>query len=307
MAPGAPAPQPSSAPVDRTNLAISAVVLAALALPTLLTFKTATFRDAGVGAFVSLFFGILSLFGANARFLLIRSKPRALALSALAAGLGATAILVAAIAAHSMHGESELVRGSDVVYEPGMREYLAGAAQSRGRTIALFGLVGIPGFLIGTLNLALVLGARRIAETEARRKLQPFEPTRPVWFAISAASAVFLIGFVLDVWAVFRPVDDRPNPRAEKLQAILDAADGGRWHEACEQLDVVLARGYVPEPLLDEKLPARVELAHRCIGRSIDDLPSGKACETAADKLLMTDTVRVARAKDRVRKACKGR
>jgi hypothetical protein len=157
------------------------------------------------------------------------------------------------------------------------------------------------------LSLVLVLGSRRIAESAAKLKGEKSEPVGPVWVAIAACSGALVIGFVLDVWAALRKVEDAPNPREARLVAVRDAVDAGRWRAGCEELEVVLERDYVPRRMLEEKLPDHVELAHRCISHAIDDLPGGKSCDAAADALLESDIVRVANAKERVRSACKGR
>lgn len=294
--------------LDREQLMALGVAVLAFLFPLYFALTSHGFRDAGIGAFAGLFFGLLALFGANLRLYLSRKDPHSLGLAAAATAFGAAGILVAGIFAHRLHADAALIAASNEAHEYGMREHLVGEAQHSGRVAALIGLISVPGFLIGALNLALILGARRIAITGARLKGKTVEMSEvPVWVALGGASALFLGGLVTDVWAVFRSVDRRPNPREEKLEEIRDAVDRGDLKVACEGLEKALVPDYVPKHLLDEKLPARVEIAHRCIARDVDDLPMGKACGPAADKLLDKEIGKVPGAKDRIKNACKGR
>jgi hypothetical protein len=219
--------KPPKARVRRAQVVGAVLGFVSLAIPTWLALRSTTFREAGVGAFVAVFLAIVSLLAANVRLLLSRKQPRALGLAALAAGAGAAGLLIAALFAHAMHADAVLTRESDIVLEPGMKEHLIGEAQANGRAVALFGLLALPGFLIGMLDLALALGERRIAQSAAKLKGHESEPVFPAWLAIAGSSAAFLLGFVLDVWAVFKSVDEAPNPRAGKLAEIEEAAQRG--------------------------------------------------------------------------------
>src|SRR5688572_28184149 len=114
--------------LGKRELWAAGLVLVCIAIPIYLALKSHGFREAGVGAFVATCFGLLAFVGAIVRLLFARATPRALALAAVAAGLGSAGLLIAAISAHSMHSDADLVRHSDVVLEPGMREYLVGEA-----------------------------------------------------------------------------------------------------------------------------------------------------------------------------------
>ncbi|MBL8741913.1 MAG: hypothetical protein JNK04_12485 [Myxococcales bacterium] len=88
---------------------------------------------------------------------------------------------------------------------------------------------------------------------------------------------------------------------------VADDFKSGNLKSACLELEAVLAPDFVPRELLDRELPGRVELAHRCVTLHIDDLPLGKACDAAAEKLLTSETVKLAKAQERVKSACKAR
>ncbi len=282
------------------------VAVFCLGVPTYLAIVSPSFRDAGLGAFLSTFFGLLSLLTSNLRFLEARKAPRALRLAAIGAAAGALSIFLGAWLGLSLHRDADLTLSSDVVLEPGMREYIAGEAEHAGRVSALLGLLGIPGFLIGALALAMVLGARRIAESQARLAKQPVaDPIAPVWVALAGSAILFLFGFLLDVYTVFLSVNRRDNPREAVLLDIRRAAERDDLAHVCDDLERALARDYVPRHVLEEKLPNRHELAERCIVRKIDELPLGKSCSAEATKLVDSELARETDAKDRILKACK--
>lgn len=292
--------------LDKTRVVGVAVFLGTLALPLYLALASQGFRDAGVGAFIGLWFGLAAIATANLRLYLSKAHPTDLGLAALAAGLGACSIVIASVFARWMHADATNVKESNEVLEAGMREYLVGEAQASGRAAALFGLVGIPGFVLGALNLALVLGNRRIAESAARIKKQKSPPVAPVWVALMGSSLLFLYGFFTDVYAIFLSVDRVPNPREKLVEQLAQRLDKGELVQGCEDLERTLSPTYVSESILDEKLPKRVEYAKKCAAMQIEDLPIGSACKKASEKLLNSETVRVAGMKDDVRKACKG-
>lgn len=291
---------------DKFKAGAVGVFLGTLALPLYLALASQGFRDAGVGAFIGLWFGLAAIATANLRLYLSKAHPTKVGLAALAAGLGACAILVASIFARWMHADATNVKESNEVLEAGMREYLIGEAQASGRAVALFGLVGIPGFILGALNLALVLGNRRIAESAARLKKQKGPSSVPVWVALVGSSFVFLYGFFTDVYAVFLSVNRVPNPREKLVEELAQRLDKGELVKGCEELERTLSPTYVSESILDAKLPKRVTYAKKCVELQIDDLPIGSACKKASEKLLATETVRIADMKAEVRKACKG-
>lgn len=291
---------------DRSRAVAAGVVLGTLALPLYLALASQGFRDAGVGAFIGLWFGLAAIATANLRLYLSKAHPTNVGLAALATGLGAGSILVASIFARWMHADATNVKESNEVLEAGMREYLIGEAQASGRAVALFGLVGIPGFILGALNLALVLGNRRIAESAARIKKQKGPSALPVWVSLVGSSIVFLYGFFTDVYAIFLSVDRVPNPREKLVEDLAQRLDKGELVKGCEDLERTLSPTYISESVLDEKLPRRAEYAKKCVELQIGDLPIGSACKKASEKLLATETVRIAGMKAEVRKACKG-
>jgi hypothetical protein len=128
-----------------------------------------------------------------------------------------------------------------------------------------------------------------------------------VWVALSVSAFTLVIGFVTSVWAAVLTVEDSKNPREARVVAVADDFKSGNLKAACPELEALLAPDFVSRELLDRELPGRAELAHRCITLHIDDLPLGKACDAAADKLLASETVKLAKAQERVRQACKTR
>jgi hypothetical protein len=282
------------------------LVVAALALPIYLAVVSPTVRAAGVGGFVGLFFGVLSAMVGLVRLVLTKRSPRALGLAALGASLGGAALLVAGLLAEAMRASAETLVAGDVAHEPGMREYLLAEASSGARTAALLGLVGIPGFIGGLLLLATVLGARRVAASDPKLKLDKPEPSSRAWLAIVGAVALFLGGVVADIRAIAEPVTHAEHPHAAKLVAIADAQKKGDMAAACDGLEAALVPDYAPPALLDDKLPGRLELAHRCVGFRIDGLPK-EGCDAAAKTLAATETVKFAKAEERVAAACAGR
>ncbi len=278
-----------------------AIVFGVAALPSVYWLITSTaFRATAFGGFVGLWLALSSIWLVVVRFGLDRERPRDMTLPALAAGCGALALAFGGIMAHYLRGEADAIAASNEVHEPGMREFLIAEAHGNGRLCALIALVGLPGALLGGLALALVLGARRVAKDAPEREA-------PVWVALSASALVLVVGFVTSVWAAVLPVEDSKNPREARVHEVARDFSSGNLKAACPELEAVLAPDFVPRELLDRELPARVELSHRCITLHIDDLPLGKACDAAADKLLTSETVKLAKAQERVKQACKAR
>ncbi len=310
-----PPARPASLPPDgdelpwwkRPRARVVALVVGAFLPAFYLLLTSASFRATGLGGFLGVALSTLSLLSLAARFALQRDRPRALGLSALAALAGGLALTVAGVLAHSLRAEADSISASNMVHEPGMREFLIAEAHGNGRSCALFGLLGLPGALLGGLSLALVLGARRALAGRPEAKDAPDANEVPVWLALAGTAAFTVVGFVASVWAAVLTVEEVKNPREARLTAIADAASRGDLKNACDELEVVLAPAFVDKDLLEQKLPGRVELSHRCITLRIDQLPLGRACDAASDKLRDSETVKLAKAEERVKQACKGR
>ena len=278
-----------------------AIVFGVAALPSIYWLLTSTsFRATAFGGFFGLWLALASIWLSVVRFGLDRERPRDMTLPALAAGSGALALAFGGVMAHYLRGEADAIASSNEVHEHGMREFLIAEAHGNGRFCALIALIGLPGALLGGLSLALVLGARRVAKDAPEREA-------PVWIALSLSAFTLLIGFVTSVWAAVLPVEEVKNPREARVVEVADDFKSGNLKAACPELEAVLAPDFVPRELLDRELPGRVELAHRCVTLHIDDLPLGKACDAAAEKLLTSETVKLAKAQDRVKSACKTR
>lgn len=302
----APKAAPSKKPTwSIVHFGAVALVGLALVLPIYLVIESEPVRAAGPGGFVALFFAVLALLLALVRVLTMRKHPRALGLAALAAGFGAAALLFAALGAELARSSAEAIASSDVAHEPGMREYLIAEADGGARTAALLGLAGIPGFAGGLLLLAYVLGARRLGETDPKTKGDGLKASR-VWMALAGTVALFLVGAVTDVMAIAHPVREARHPHTAKLDAIAESRKNGDMTAACDGLEVALAPDYAPEKLFEEHLPGRLELAHRCVTHRIDALPKAD-CATAAKALAQTETVKLAKAEERVAAACEAK
>jgi len=279
------------------------LVIAALALPTYLAIENATVRNAGVGGFIGIFFGVLALLVALVRLAFAKKSPRALGLATLGAGLGGSALLLAGLAAEMTRSSAEALVNADIAREPGMREYLLAEASSGARTASLLGLLGIPGFLVGMLLLASVLGARRVAASDPKLALDKPAPSSRAWIAIVGAVALFAGGMVADIRAIAEPVTEAPHPHAAKLDAIVEAQKKNDMATACDGLEAALVPDYAPTALMEDKLPGRLELAHRCVTFRIDALPKD-GCEAAAKALEGAQIVKFAKAEERVHAAC---
>lgn len=278
-----------------------AIVFGVAALPSLYWLITSTaFRATAFGGFIGLWLALSSIWLVVVRFGLDRDRPRDMTLPALAAGCGALALAFGGVMAHYLRGEATAIAASNEVHEPGMREFLIAEAHGNGRFCALIALIGLPGALLGGLTLALVLGARRVATDAPEREA-------PVWVALSVSAFTIVIGFVTSVWAAVLPVEDAKNPREARVKEVADDFGAGNLKAACPELEAVLVPDYVTREVLDRELPGRVELAHRCTTLLIDDLPLGRACDAGLEKLLASETVKLAKAQERVRQACKTR
>ncbi|MFO0554913.1 MAG: hypothetical protein U0271_41435 [Polyangiaceae bacterium] len=285
----------------------AAILVVAAAIPIWIILSSPSARVAWVGTFFGMFGGLTSLALASIHFLRHQKDKRSFAFSAGSAGIAAVCLLIASISASSWRSEAASIEKSDAIFDPGMKEYTIGEAQHAGRIAGLYGLVALPGFLMGALGLAMVLGERRIAETQARLKRTTSEPATPVWLVLAGASILFVPAFFVDFWAIVRGVDRKDHPRLAKVKLVADAFKEGDMKAACDNLEPILVRDYIPANMLEEQLPGRVELAHRCITRMIDALPTGDACGPASKKLLDTEIVKLAHGQDRVQQACKGR
>jgi len=282
----------------RASLGVS-LVLAALP-PAYWVLTSTAFRATGFGGVVGLWLALVSLLAAGARFTLDRSHPRDLTLAAVSAGAGSLALSYAGVMAHRLRGEADAIILSNEVHEPGMREFLITEAHGNGRLCALIALIGLPGALLGGLSLALVLGARRVAKDAPEREA-------PVWVMLALSALGLVVGFVTSAWAAVLPVGDAKNPREARVVEVAEAFARNDMKAACGELEAVIAPSFVAVEILERELPQRVELAHRCITVRIDELPLGRACDPASEKLLATETVKLAKAQERVRQACKGR
>ncbi len=282
-----------------------ALVVISLVLPIYLVVESESVRAAGAGGFVAVFFAVLAALLALVRVVTMKKHPRALGIAALASTLGAAALLFAALGARLARASAESMAASDVAHEAGMREYLVAQADAGARTAALLGLAGIPGFLGGLFLVVHVLGARRLGESDPKTKGDGLKTSR-VWLALVGSIALFVGAAVLDVIAIAHPVREAVHPHAAKLDAIAEAKKRGDMTAACDGLEVALAPDYAPEKLFEEHLPGRLELAHRCVTHRIDALPKSE-CSVAAKTLSQTETVRLAKAEERVAAACEAK
>lgn len=277
-----------------------ALAFGVAALPPLYWALTSSgFRATGFGGFVGLWLAFASMLVSAARMGLDRDRPRDLTLPAVAALSGALALAIAGIAAHYVRGEGAAIALSNEVHEPGMREFLIADAHANGRRCASIAFLGLPAALGGGLLLAAVLGARRVSKER--------EPEGPVWVLLSLSAFTMVVGFVSAAWAFVLKVEDAKNPREARVHELAETFENGSLKKACPEFEEVLAPDYVTREVLDKELPGRVELAHRCITWHIDELPLGKACEAASDKLRESETVKLAKAEERIKQACKAR
>ena len=95
------------------------------------------------------------------------------------------------------------------------------------------------------------------------------------------------------------------HPNEAKLRDVATLARLGESDALCAALEEVLVPDFAPEVLLDRILSARHEIAHRCVTRAIDALPSGLPCMLEASKLSQSRTAKLVGAEDRIVSACK--
>lgn len=280
-----------------------ALVVCALALPIWAVLKSAAVLNAGVTGFVALFAAALSVLVGALRLFLQRRKPTALGLAALTPLVAATGMTFAAAGGHLARARAAEIAASDHALESGLREFLVAEAQAGGRTSALLGLANVVGFALGFVLLLLVVRARREAAPVVGAGTAA-TATGPVFAFLFGGAVLLLGGLVAAVWAAVLEVKETPHPREIWMREAVTALERNDLATACDRLEAILAGDVVPTYVLDEHLPGRVEMAHRCVTHRIDALPKGAACGAAAKKLAESETVGLAGAKGRVGDAC---
>lgn len=297
-----PSPRPPMFTPERMRRA--AIGVGALVLPLYLEWTSAAVRGASLGGFVALYGGTLSLIACALRYFEAKKAPAAHGLASLAAGSGVAGLLTAGAWGHLLRAGAEKALRSDVVLEPGMREYLAYEAHHFGRIAGGLAFAALPGALVGMLLLLLVIGERRMREAEAKRRGEPHLPTGPVWAVFAGAGAATMLGVVVALVAVAREVPDAAHPHAALLVSVREQAARQELAPACEGLERALAPGYVPASVLEAELPDGPALAKECVTLELARMSREGGCHAAKERLEKSPVVRLAGDEDRVARAC---
>lgn len=300
----APLPPARTPAITPERLRRAGIVLGAAVPPLYLEWTSAAVRGASIGGFLALYAGTLSLIACALRIFEAKKEPSAHRLATLAAGSGAFGLLVGGAWGHLLRADAEKALRSDVVLEPGMREYLAYEAHHFGRVAGGLAFVALPGALVGLLLLLMVIGERRMREADAKRRGEPYVKSAPVWVAFAGAGASVMVGVIVALVAVFREVPDATHPHAALLVTVREAAGRHDLKVACEGLERALEPGYVPASVFEAELPDGRELAKECITLELARMSREGGCHAAKERLEKSPVVRLAGDKDRVASAC---
>jgi hypothetical protein len=308
-----PPPPPSLATKRRSvraKIVGLATVLVALVVPALLTYATESVAASGVTGFLALFVATLSVLVAALGFALSRERPRALGIVVLASLLGALALGIGGIGARLAVRAASLDAADDPTALAAWRVSVATGDARIGAWLALTGLVGAA---LGAWGVYRVVGARKRALVEAKHLAAGSAPSAQVtrgqvaaaWATFAGVVSAGVGGLVADVSVLAEPYEPITHPNEARLRDVATLARMGESDALCVALEEVLAPDFAPEALLDQTLSGRREIAHRCVTRAIDALPSGLPCMLEASKLSQSRTVQLVGAEDRIVSACK--
>lgn len=308
------APPPPSLATKKRSLRAKivgvATVVLALGVPALLSYGTQTVAASGVTGFLALFTATLSVLVAGLGFVLGRERPRALGVVVLASLLGALALGIGGLGARLAIRAAGLDAAEDPAALAAWRVSVATGDARLGAWLALSGFVGVA---LGAWGVYRVIGARRRALEEAKHLAAGSEPSAQVtrgqvvgaWASFAGVVVAGVGALAADASVLAAPYEPVAHPNEAKLRDVATLARMGESDALCAALEEVLAPDFAPEVLLDRILSARHEIAHRCVTRAIDALPSGLPCMLEASKLSQSRTAKLVGAEDRIVSACK--
>jgi hypothetical protein len=180
------------------------VVLIALALPIYLAVTSESVKDAGATGFIGIFFGCLSVLLCFWRLALIRLRPQAQGLPALAAIVAVLGLAIAVFGANAGYDDAVAVASSDHALSPSERATQIAELAAVARTTARLGFATVPGFAFAFLLLLMVIRERREAAPMVQGAgSSRARPTFPVFISLFVTSVAFLVALVFAVRAAF--------------------------------------------------------------------------------------------------------
>jgi hypothetical protein len=180
------------------------VVLFALALPIYLAATSERVKEAGATGFIGIFFGCLSVLLCFWRLALVRLRPQAQGLPALAAIVAVLGLSIAVIGANAGHEDAVALASSDHALSPMERVTQVAALSAAAQTTARLGFATLPGFTFAFVLLLMVIRERREAApmvpgaTSSRAR-----PTLPVFLSLFGTSVAFVVALVFALRAAF--------------------------------------------------------------------------------------------------------
>lgn len=186
------------------------------------------------------------------------------------------------------------------VLDPALGAYLMSEAALSARSMIWLSALALPGFSLGALGILLAYGERK----KLRRASQPTAAPALALLGFVGSLLVFFGALAANVWTLWLPAPVVEHPALPQLRVVRTQLASGDLERGCAGLDSLLAPGAVPGKVLNLELAQYQEYSHRCVTHRIDSLPKGLPCATAAGALLASEVVRVAKARERVMRAC---
>lgn len=195
-------PPPPPFRIKTIHVLAVVVVLLALALPVYLAATSESVKDAGATGFIGIFFGCLSVLLCLWRLALVRLRPQAQGLPALAAIVAVVGLAIAVVGAHARYDDALAVASSDHALDDFQRATQIAALATSARTTARLGFATLPGFVFAFLLLLLVIRERREAAPMVPGTSSPHaRPTLPVFVSLFGTGVAFVITLVLAIRA----------------------------------------------------------------------------------------------------------
>jgi hypothetical protein len=180
------------------------VVLLAMALPIYLAFTDESVKSAGATGFIGIFFGCLSVLLCLWRVALLRLRPQAQGIPALAAVVALLGLVTAVLGANAGYDDAAALLASDHALSLAERDAQFGALTVAARTTARLGFANLPGFAFAFLLLLLVIRKRREAAPMVPGAPGSIaRPTLPVFVSLFGTSVAFFVTLVFAIRAAF--------------------------------------------------------------------------------------------------------
>ncbi|NUO52422.1 MAG: hypothetical protein HOV80_26540, partial [Polyangiaceae bacterium] len=160
--------------------------------------------DAGATGFIGIFFGCLSVLLCIWRLALVRLRPQAQGLPALAAVVAVLGLAIAIVGANAGYDDAVAIASSDHALSPSDRATQITIVATAAQTTARLGFATLPGFVFAFLLLLQVIRERREAAPLVPGSSSPrAKPTRTVFVSLFGTGVAYLVALIFAIRAAF--------------------------------------------------------------------------------------------------------